>query len=110
VGITYDIKIDLMVVFSDDIEIAKAVSKYHPNCLVVYPTTDELQVKYLRLVRGIYAIHIHKLLSVDELLKFIYSNSIHEHIVNRAEKALILNIYLHYGKNHKNGYYIHTII
>jgi pyruvate kinase len=99
-----------MIVLSDNIEIAKSISKYRPNCLVVYPTTDEFQVKCIRFIRGIYAIHVPKILKIDELIKYFYNSFLHTDAISKNEKALVLKIFLQGKEGHKNGYYIHTIV
>jgi pyruvate kinase len=103
---TFEIKIDLMIVFSDDIEVAKAVSKFHSNCLVFYPTFSELQVKYLRFMRGIYPLHLAQNLSVEEIIKSLIF--MQQENIKGIEKVLILNVYLLRMK--KNGFYIKNVI
>jgi hypothetical protein len=98
-----------MIVFSDDVEIAKIVSKYRPNCVGFYPTLDEQKIKHIRYVRGIYALYVSQKLSVDDIIKGLF-NSPYEPFITRGEKILILNVYLHSKLKIRNGFYIKNVV
>jgi pyruvate kinase len=103
---TYQIKVDLMIVFSDDLEIIKAISKYRPNCIVIVPTLNEQYINYLRFIRGVFTVHWQEDLTQDEILNMIFSNPLNKTIIQKAKKAVVLN--LNY-KNMRNGFFVKDI-
>lgn len=51
---TFDIPIAMIILNSNDFNLAKALSKFRPSCLEIFITSNKLIFDYLRLIRGIY--------------------------------------------------------
>ena len=53
VKFSFENPIKLIILKSNNYEFAKSVSKYRPNCMIVFITNDKIIYDYLRLLRGI---------------------------------------------------------
>jgi pyruvate kinase len=105
VKMTYRMKFSCIVVFSDNIEVAKMVSKYRPNCLVIFPCENHLHVNFLRFMRGVLAVHfIDHALGQDEVIEKILNTN----LIQNVEKMLVLNLYRRNGQM-RNGYYVKNV-
>lgn len=50
---TFDVPVGMIILNSDDYRLAKALSKYRPNSLIVFMTSNKLIYDYLRLIRDV---------------------------------------------------------
>jgi pyruvate kinase len=49
----FDLRIGLIILYTDKYQFAKTLSKYRPNCRIVCVTQNEKTFDYLRLIRGV---------------------------------------------------------
>jgi pyruvate kinase len=99
VKMTYQTRFNLIIAFSDDIEIANQISKYRPNCLVIFPTSNEEHLKYLRVIRGILGVIVNYN-TQDETINNILTHRYNDYVPGNS-KVLILNLY----RQCKNKYF-----
>lgn len=53
VKMTFDIHINLIILYSDSYISAKRLSRYRPNCRIIVPTNNVIEFNFLRLFRGV---------------------------------------------------------
>lgn len=54
---TFEVPIDMILLFCDSFVIAKRLSKYRPNCRILIPTNNRNEYDFLRLFRGVSGIY-----------------------------------------------------
>lgn len=110
--LSYEIKNDLIILFSDNSKLAKALSNYRPNCLIVYPTNDLLEVKYIRTFRGVVPFYYDKdiydeNIKFEELIKFLLISLKNKNVIgNDIEKIVIVNAFIDSNLRYKNSFFI----
>jgi pyruvate kinase len=104
---SYDIKSNLIILFSDNIMTARIISKYRPACLVAYPTSSVYDVMDIRFIRGIIPVYNENGIHQDNILNFILMKS-HTKTENEA-KIVIINVYVEKHKKYKNGFHLKTV-
>lgn len=105
---SYELKIDFIIIFSDNIIIANIISKYRPSCLIAFPTTDENKLMNLRMIRGIFPVLI-KNDKIEDLLKFIIMKVQNKTILDKPAHVIVINAYIEKHKKYKNGYHLRYV-
>jgi pyruvate kinase len=97
VRMTFYSKISMIIVFSDDDRVAKLISKYRPNCPIIFPTSNYQHSQYLRLIRGVFVIYLPGANTHDEIINIISQQY-------KGQKILVMNLGQKGGA--KNCYYL----
>lgn len=50
---TFDVPVGIIILNSNDFQLAKGLSKYRPNSLIIFVTSNKAVFDYLRLIRGV---------------------------------------------------------
>ena len=99
VKVTHEIKADLIILFTDEINFAKCLSKFRPPCLIACPTKSEIVSRFLRLYRGVIPF-IHKdIEKTQEIIDNLIEIFVKKDIIDKNIKILMINAYMDEGNS-----------
>jgi pyruvate kinase len=107
----FDVNVGLIILYTDNYQFAKALSKYRPNCRIICITNKESIYNYLRLMRGVspFLYDFGDVFNnIDKLTNKIIETAKHKDLLlPNTDLVLVINAYQDYEKAelYKNGIY-----
>lgn len=102
----HDVRAEVIILFSDNTQFAKHLSKYRPPCTIAFPTNNNSDFKCVRIVRGVIPFFYKNNPKREDIIKLLINHFKRRKIIDKGEIIIVVNAYLDLNIRYKNGLFI----